>query len=113
MPYVSQVRKMFVEVTNVVKVAVGKRPHVNVFGNDYDTPDGTGVRDYIHDMDLANGHLAALKLLERQSDIGCKVGVVCSSIYFEYTLSTGVQSRHRHRIFRVRNDRRNGEGIRE
>lgn len=47
----------------VQQVAIGIRPHVNVFGNDYDTPDGTGVRDYIHVMDLADGHLAALKWL--------------------------------------------------
>lgn len=44
----------------VAQVAVGKRDHVNVFGSDYDTPDGTGVRDYIHVVDLAKGHLAAL-----------------------------------------------------
>ncbi len=47
----------------VAQVAVGKLPQLNVFGNDYDTPDGTGVRDYIHVMDLAEGHLAALKFL--------------------------------------------------
>ncbi len=47
LPYVSQ-------------VAVGKLPCLNVFGNDYDTPDGTGVRDYIHVVDLARGHLSAL-----------------------------------------------------
>lgn len=47
LPYVSQ-------------TAVGKREFVSVFGNDYDTPDGTGVRDYIHVIDLARGHLAAL-----------------------------------------------------
>lgn len=44
----------------VSQVAVGRRPHVNVFGNDYPTPDGTGVRDYIHVMDLSEGHVAAL-----------------------------------------------------
>ena len=44
----------------VMQVAVGRREKVSVFGNDYDTPDGTGVRDYIHVVDLANGHLAAL-----------------------------------------------------
>jgi UDP-glucose 4-epimerase len=44
----------------VMQVAVGRREQVSVFGNDYDTPDGTGVRDYIHVVDLANGHLAAL-----------------------------------------------------
>lgn len=45
----------------VSQTAVGKREKVNVFGNDYDTPDGTGVRDYIHVVDLARGHLAALE----------------------------------------------------
>lgn len=45
------------------EVVVGKRPHVSVFGTDYDTPDGTGVRDYIHVVDLARGHLAALERL--------------------------------------------------
>lgn len=47
----------------VTQVAVGKRPVLNVFGNDYDTHDGTGVRDYIHVVDLAKGHIAALKKL--------------------------------------------------
>jgi len=44
----------------VAQVAAGRREFVNVFGDDYDTPDGTGVRDYIHVMDLARGHVAAL-----------------------------------------------------
>ncbi len=44
----------------VAKVAVGQLDHINVFGNDYPTPDGTGVRDYIHVVDLARGHVAAL-----------------------------------------------------
>lgn len=44
----------------IQQVAVGKREYLNVFGNDYDTPDGTGVRDYIHVTDLANGHLCAV-----------------------------------------------------
>ena len=44
----------------VAQVAIGKLPAVRVFGNDYDTPDGTGVRDYIHVVDLARGHVAAL-----------------------------------------------------
>ncbi len=47
----------------VAQVAVGRREKVMVFGNDYSTPDGTGVRDYIHVMDLAAGHLAALDYL--------------------------------------------------
>ena len=45
----------------IAQVAVGRRDHLNVFGNDYDTPDGTGVRDYIHVVDLARGHVAALR----------------------------------------------------
>lgn len=44
----------------IAQVAAGKREHLNIFGSDYDTPDGTGVRDYIHVMDLAEGHEAAL-----------------------------------------------------
>lgn len=47
----------------VAQVAVGRRPHLQVFGHDYPTPDGTGVRDYIHVMDLAEGHVAALRRL--------------------------------------------------
>lgn len=49
----------------VAQVAVGRQPCLNVWGNDYSTPDGTGVRDYIHVVDLAQGHLKALKALER------------------------------------------------
>lgn len=48
----------------ITKVAVGKLEKLSVFGNDYNTPDGTGVRDYIHVVDLANGHLKALAKLE-------------------------------------------------
>ena len=48
----------------VAQVAAGKLPCLTVFGNDYDTPDGTGVRDYIHVVDLALGHLAALNYVE-------------------------------------------------
>jgi UDP-glucose 4-epimerase len=47
----------------VAQVAIGKQPELRVFGDDYDTPDGTGVRDYIHVVDLARGHLAALERL--------------------------------------------------
>ncbi|XP_071487877.1 UDP-glucose 4-epimerase-like [Diadema antillarum] len=61
----------------VAQVAVGKRPCVKVFGTDYDTPDGTGVRDYIHVVDLATGHVAALKKLKE----GCGLKV--------YNLSSG------------------------
>ena len=48
----------------IAKVAVGKLPVVHVYGNDYPTPDGTGVRDYIHVVDLAKGHVAAIKKLQ-------------------------------------------------
>lgn len=47
----------------VTQVAIGKRPYLNVNGNDYDTPDGTGIRDYIHIVDLAYGHVLALNKL--------------------------------------------------
>jgi UDP-glucose 4-epimerase len=53
----------------IQQVAVGKRPHLSVFGSDYPTHDGTGVRDYIHVVDLAKGHLAALRKLEAEP--GC------------------------------------------
>lgn len=49
----------------VCQTAVGLRPELRIFGNDYPTPDGTGVRDYIHVMDLAEGHVAALRALEK------------------------------------------------
>ena len=49
----------------ILRVARGVLPHLNIFGNDYSTPDGTGVRDYIHVMDLACGHMLALKKLEQ------------------------------------------------
>ena len=52
----------------VMQVAVGRRERVQVFGDDWDTPDGTGVRDYIHVIDLATGHLAALDHLEPGCD---------------------------------------------
>jgi UDP-glucose 4-epimerase len=61
----------------IAQVAIGKLPHLAVFGNDYPTPDGTGVRDYIHVVDLARGHLCALEKL--QQDPGMAV----------YNLGTG------------------------
>lgn len=59
----------------IAQVAVGKLPEIGVFGDDYDTPDGTGVRDYIHVVDLARGHVAALERMQP----GCTV----------YNLGTG------------------------
>ena len=53
----------------IAQVAVGKLKCLGVFGNDYDTPDGTGVRDYIHVVDLAKGHVKAMKKLEPGSGV--------------------------------------------
>lgn len=53
----------------ITQVAVGKLKELSVFGNDYDTPDGTGVRDYIHVMDLASGHVAALKKIKEKAGL--------------------------------------------
>lgn len=61
----------------IAKVATGELKQVNVFGNDYPTPDGTGIRDYIHVVDLAKGHVCALK----------KIDVSCG--YVVYNLGTG------------------------
>ncbi|MCF0173001.1 MAG: UDP-glucose 4-epimerase GalE [Bacteroidales bacterium] len=53
----------------ITQTAIGIRPELGVFGNDYDTPDGTGVRDYIHVCDLAAGHVAALKAIEEKQGL--------------------------------------------
>jgi len=50
----------------ITQVAVGKREKLSIYGNDYATPDGTGVRDYIHVVDLAKGHVASLRYMEQQ-----------------------------------------------
>lgn len=51
----------------IAQVAVGRLPELSVFGNDYETHDGTGVRDYIHVVDLAKGHVAALNKMEKSA----------------------------------------------
>jgi UDP-glucose 4-epimerase len=61
----------------IAKVASGVLPCLSVFGNDYPTKDGTGVRDYIHVVDLAKGHLYALEKIEKESGV------------FTYNLGTG------------------------
>ena len=61
----------------ITQVAVGKRDYLSVFGNDYNTPDGTGVRDYIHVVDLAKGHLKALEKINNDSGL------------YTYNLGTG------------------------
>ena len=55
----------------ITQVAVGRREELSVYGNDYDTPDGTGVRDYIHVVDLAKGHVAAVSYVQKTT--GCDV----------------------------------------
>ena len=55
----------------ITQVAIGRRERLTVFGDDYDTPDGTGVRDYIHVVDLAEGHLCAIRYA--QAHTGCEV----------------------------------------
>ena len=62
----------------ITQVAIGKLDHLNVFGDDYDTPDGTGVRDYIHVVDLALGHIKAVEKVEGEDGL------------FIYNLGTGV-----------------------
>ncbi len=61
----------------IAQVAVGKHPNLNIWGNDYPTPDGTGIRDYIHVVDLANGHVKALEKLAQNPG------------YVVYNLGTG------------------------
>ena len=55
----------------ITQVAIGRRPQLSIYGNDYDTHDGTGVRDYIHVVDLAKGHVAAVEFIHRNT--GCEV----------------------------------------
>jgi UDP-glucose 4-epimerase len=56
-------------IPNVLRVAAAQAGHVEVFGEDYDTPDGTCVRDYIHALDLADAHVLALSILDERSEI--------------------------------------------
>lgn len=83
LPYVSQ-------------VAVGKLKKLRVFGNDYSTPDGTGVRDYIHVVDLADGHLAALRYLENSSELltinlGTGIGYSVLDVVNTFSKESGIE----------------------
>ena len=78
----------------VAQVAVGRRPRLQVFGNDYPTPDGTGVRDYIHVVDLAAGHVAALDFLLMGSEsitvnLGTGVGYSVLDLVKAYEAASG------------------------
>lgn len=80
----------------ITQVAVGKLNELGVFGNDYDTPDGTGVRDYIHVVDLAVGHVKALKKIEDKSglnvyNLGTGVGYSVLDIVKNFEKATGVK----------------------
>jgi UDP-glucose 4-epimerase len=80
----------------ITQVAVGKRPFLNVFGNDYKTHDGTGVRDYIHVVDLALGHVKALKKLSKGSglsvyNLGTGQGYSVLDIVKNFEEATGVK----------------------
>ncbi len=80
----------------VTQVAVGKRPELGVFGNDYDTHDGTGVRDYIHVVDLAQGHVKALKKIEEKAglkiyNLGTGNGYSVLDIVKNFEAATGVK----------------------
>lgn len=84
----------------VARVASGKLPYVNVFGDDYPTKDGTGVRDYIHVVDLARAHLAALKRAEKVNgdecfNIGTGKGYSVLDIIHAYETAAGVQIPYR------------------
>lgn len=79
----------------ITQVAVGKLKELGVFGDDYDTPDGTGVRDYIHVCDLATGHVAAIKKLEEKSglsiyNLGTGVGYSVLDIVHNFEEATGI-----------------------
>ncbi|KAK2989057.1 hypothetical protein RJ640_018846 [Escallonia rubra] len=70
----------------IQQVAVGRLPELNVYGDDYPTPDGSAIRDYIHVMDLADGHVAALRKLFTADDIGCvayNLGTGCGKSVLE------------------------------
>lgn len=79
----------------IVRVANGQLKELSVFGNDYDTPDGTGVRDYIHVVDLAKGHLKALEKIEKEEkglyiyNLGTGVGYSVLNIVDSFIKATG------------------------
>ncbi|MGY4478413.1 UDP-glucose 4-epimerase GalE [Bradyrhizobium sp. USDA 3364] len=67
----------------VAQVAIGRRERLHIWGNDYDTPDGTGIRDFIHVVDLASGHLSALSKLSRPGILTANLGTGSGSSVME------------------------------
>jgi len=85
----------------VVRVAAGILPELSVFGNDYDTPDGTGVRDYIHVVDLAKGHVKALEKLDKENEglyiynLGTGTGYSVLDMVKAFETSTGKEVKYK------------------
>jgi len=80
----------------ITQVATGQRPHLNIFGNDYPTPDGTGVRDYIHVMDLAEAHALALEYTLKTPgaltvNLGTGIGISVLDMVHAFERATGRQ----------------------
>lgn len=80
----------------VTQVAIGKRPELGIFGNDYDTHDGTGVRDFIHVVDLAKGHVKALQKVQENAglkiyNLGTGKGYSVLDIVHNFEKATGVK----------------------
>ena len=84
----------------ISQVAIGRRARVNVYGNDFQTKDGTGVRDYIHVMDLAQGHLKALRYLEQLEgcetfNLGLGIGVSVLEVLDEFSKTVDFEIPHK------------------
>jgi UDP-glucose 4-epimerase len=85
----------------ITQVAVGKREKLSIYGNDYQTPDGTGVRDYIHVVDLAKGHVAALRYMEQQGksvtvNLGTGNGISVRQMMEAFQEVTGITIKHQY-----------------
>ena len=83
----------------ITKVAKGELDHVNVFGNDYDTPDGTGVRDYIHVVDLAKGHIKAIERAKKVTgveayNLGTGIGYSVLDIIKNFEKANGIKLKY-------------------
>ena len=83
----------------ITQVAVGKRKALSIFGNDYPTPDGTGIRDYIHVVDLAKGHVAALRYMEEHHqgvtvNLGTGNGVTVLDLVKAFQDASGINIAH-------------------
>jgi UDP-glucose 4-epimerase len=79
----------------VAQVAIGRRERLDIWGGDYDTPDGTGIRDYIHVMDLAAGHVSALRLLDSPKCFAVNLGTGAGASVLEVVRSFEAASGHR------------------